>query len=497
MASIADVNSTQDSFDDLQSYLRWAGANLRGLLFVGSDPHYAIGIDGVAPGLRIACAAGTPAIARLRAEGVASLALDEVERPFSREETRAEHARSALAVVRSDRARAFERATRPGGASPLFDGLTGVVAFKASHALADACRSNGWRLIAGAPAVARRWENKIAFRDLAARLGLQQPNGGIVDPKQVSFSEISGRFGPRLIVQAAHGYAGNRTLPVEDEAGWHAATERLRVPALRVAERVAGAPITLNGCVTANGVALGFPFVQLTGLAGLTPHPLGSCGQVWTESPRWRLALDPDRCWPAAMAIGSALAADGYLGFFGVDLVVPPNASERPYVIEVNPRLVASVAAYTQLELMAGRLPLLARHLAALASPRADRAPLDAGTGPLAGAQLVVHRTAAGAGGVSIDKPQDGVHRLVRSADGTRSSATGGAQPTRVSPADLIAAACDTPLTDAVKLADAYRPDEFVALPQGPGVVATGAEALRIQLAGPAALQMDAASWQT
>jgi hypothetical protein len=85
------------------------------------------------------------------------------------------------------------------------------------------------------------------------------------------------------------------------------------------------------------------------------------------------------------------MAGHGFRGIFGVDLV--RDDSGRPHVIEVNPRLVASIAMHTQLEMSAGRLPLLARHLLAFLAPNQDEAPLEPHGEPLEGAQLIAYHT--------------------------------------------------------------------------------------------------------
>ncbi|MFN8424580.1 MAG: hypothetical protein U0470_14790 [Anaerolineae bacterium] len=75
---------------------------------------------------------------------------------------------------------------------------------------------------------------------------------------------------------------------------------------------------------------------------------------------------------------------------FGVDAV--QGADGDLYAIEVNPRLIASIALFTQLEIAAGRLPLLARHVLAHLDPDADDAPLDLHHEPLPGAQIAAQR---------------------------------------------------------------------------------------------------------
>lgn len=409
-------------FSDAAEALAWAHRALRGIAFVGPDAHYAVGLDAIVPDLTVAVADDAPSLEGLRAAGAECVVAGE-DVPDGSPGRRGE--RNALAILNDPRVQAvLERRS-----------VERVIVFKSSHALEQAARDQGRQLIAASSAVARRWENKTAFVDLGARLGLDLPPSASVELAHARYAGLAERFGPRLVVQAPHGYAGARTILVEDESSFEAARRVLRSPLARVASFVDGRPMTLNACVTARGTAVGAPFVQRTGEPAFTPYRLGSCGQLWTGPAcggseamrRADAAAEPaertggaaaevdsarsgaglgaavgtpprarDAMVEAARRIGDALAADGFAGIFGVDFVVPHSSGAAPLVIEVNPRLVASIAAYTQLELMSGRLPLLVRHIAALVVPDADRAPLDAHLDPLCGAQIVLHNVGEG-----------------------------------------------------------------------------------------------------
>lgn len=374
---------------DLPSFRHWLTEAQPRLAFAGPDPHYALGLDLLAPAVRIACAEETPACAVLRDRGVAvwtppegelGRTADALPAPGDSDPTPADDARrSALAVLEDPRAAAF-----------VGDAGVAVVAFKTSHALERMAADHGWRLLAAPAALGRRWENKVAFRELAAAAGVPQPDGLALDLADADYATLAARLGPTLVLQAAHGYAGNRTLRIASASDLRAAQASLRARRVRVAAWVEGVPMTLNACATARGIAVGAPFEQVTGLPALTPYPLGSCGQRWVDRVRGEAAMVA-----IAQRLGDALIAAGYRGFFGVDFVV--TADGAAYAIEVNPRLVASVAAYTQLELLAGRLPLLARHLVAWLEPEADCASLDAHRRPLTGGQLVLHNVTGGA----------------------------------------------------------------------------------------------------
>ena len=354
-----DVRSPAD-------FATWAAEHAPGLSYAGPDPHYGIGLESLVPTMRFACIDDAPAGRLLAEHGQRVLTLGD-----------AVSGRNTRAVLE---AAEMERFLADGNRARL-------LVFKSSHAIAERCRAMGWQLLASDARLARRWENKVAFREIAARLGLAQPPGEVVALAETRYEDLADRLGPRLVVQGPHGYAGNKTFAVEDAAGFEAAAVALRGRQARVTARLAGETWTLNACVTARGVAVGAPFRQLTGFPELTTYALGSCGQDWSATTRMGAVLAP--VLDMGRRVGEGLAAEGYLGIFGIDVLLPPGG--EAVIIEVNPRLVASIAAYTQLELAAGRLPLLARHVMALCDPSADGAPLDHHEVPLGGGQLVLH----------------------------------------------------------------------------------------------------------
>ena len=381
---------------DLTTFQRWARRALpEGLVFLGPDPHHALGFFDLAPRLAIAAADRPPALVALEAMGA---------RVWSPERLAAGGPGGAGAG--QDVGDAEEEGGRGSAglaAAPGFTAWLGslagpdsrpppVAVFKPSHRLEQLAATAGWQLLSAPAGLARRWENKVAFRERAAALGLHQPAGMVVDAA-VGFAAVADGLGSPFVLQAPHGYSGARTLLVGDAEALQVARAALRAPRLRATAWVAGRPVTLNACVTAAGVAMSAPCVQVTGEAGLTRHSLGSCGNDWSWPGLAVLDLSVYR--RTVRVLGEALADDGFRGIFGVDFVQPLDGGE-PWLIEVNPRLVASVSLHAQLELRAGRLPLAARHVMALLDPVADALPLDLHEGPLAGGQLILHNLGAG-----------------------------------------------------------------------------------------------------
>ncbi|MCB0217163.1 MAG: ATP-grasp domain-containing protein [Caldilineae bacterium] len=396
---------------DFADWARRSPALAGGLAFAGPEAEYGIGLERWLPRYGIACIDASPATAILAQRGVDLCVLDGATAaiaPERRPDAPPLPAPSSEAADTSDAADTSEDADGERGHSTLslladarfarwLDTLAGggqpnILVFKSSYQLEQQCEARGWRLLAPRAGLARRWENKVAFRSIAEGLGLPQAPGLIFDPARERYANLSDRLGRRFVVQAPHGYSGARTWLVDDDEALARALDGLRARRLRATAFVEGLPLTLTACVTAQGVAVSSPFCQVTGTANLTRHALGSCGNDWSTARG--LGLEKPRFNRIAERIGTALAEEGYRGVFGIDFVLPPSG--EPVVIEVNPRLVASIALHAQLELAEGRLPLLARHLLAHLEPEADGAPLDLHQADLEGGQVILHNLAAG-----------------------------------------------------------------------------------------------------
>ncbi len=216
------------------------------------------------------------------------------------------------------------------------------------------------------PQIARRLENKAHFQDAARARGIPVPRSvsGVAGPALLAAASHCGR----AVFQLARGYSGAATFPVQDASELAALVTRFEGHPCRVAEFIEGTPVTVTGVALEERVALGPPCLQLTGLAELTPHPLGSCGNDFSSPVPGAEAVAE-----VAQRTGEWLRELGHRGIFGVDLVVDPKG--RPWCIEVNPRLVASLPLWS-LSAPAGS-SLLDLHLAAFGLAEDTGASLD------------------------------------------------------------------------------------------------------------------------
>jgi hypothetical protein len=175
---------------------------------------------------------------------------------------------------------------------------------------------------------------------------------------------------------------------------------------LKVSAHVDGVPVTVSGCVTRQGTVVSGLSHQLVGIAELTPYWGAHCGN--------QLVADDDlpagavaRCREVCAAVGNQLAQLGFLGVFGLDLLVTPDAAVL--AIEINPRFQTVVSLIQAQERVAGLLPSLGTHVLASLLPSVPVVEVRAPCSKLS--QLVV---TADRVGVLRARIRSGVHRLVR-----------------------------------------------------------------------------------
>ncbi|MDF1664983.1 MAG: ATP-grasp domain-containing protein [Planctomycetota bacterium] len=330
---------------------KWGGS----LVFLALDPFMALPFIDLLPRSQALVIAWdeSQAVKQLEAFGVEVLVLGQ----------ELEGKRSTARLFDHSRARAAinHRARR---------GSVGILAFKPDARLEKAVASLGFdrdrvKLLAADVSVARRFENKLKFPELVKDFDIPVPSYQILKPScGPDFVEIAEGFGLPFVAQSGSGFSGAGTHLVHDLQSWSDAVGSRAEKPLKVSRFLNGMSLTLNGCVLGRDYdpVVGAVMEQLTGWDELTPYPLGSCGNVWGAPgcPVETRAAATN----AAMNVGRALKEHGFIGHFGVDLVVKDDGGVA--VIECNPRFTATLPVDTLNSEMRGEVPLF--HLHVLAS---------------------------------------------------------------------------------------------------------------------------------
>ncbi|RMH71958.1 MAG: ATP-grasp domain-containing protein [Gemmatimonadetes bacterium] len=236
-----------------------------------------------------------------------------------------------------------------------------LIYFKPTAQIEQVVTQNQWHSLMPPAKSSLPLENKLRFFEVAKQLDLPVPGYRIIKLNdRPRFQECLLDTGLPVILQMGFSFAGNGTFFIQSEADFARIQEQIKGKTVRISRYIEGLKLTINACVTRFGTVCSAPFYQITGVPELTANPLGSCGNDWRSTPLPPSSID--EMVRITQNMGNYLATLGYKGIFGLDFVVDSIANQ-PYLIEINPRLVASIAFYTQLQVIDDDIPMLALHL--------------------------------------------------------------------------------------------------------------------------------------
>jgi D-alanine-D-alanine ligase-like ATP-grasp enzyme len=225
------------------------------------------------------------------------------------------------------------------------------------------CDELGYDLILPAAELREHLDSKLVTTRLGNEVGAASvPNVLITvrEYQELLEAATDSGLGSDLVVQTAYGDSGKTTFFIDDETGWKRHQRDIVGNEIKVMKRINNRPVAVEAVITHNGTIVGPVRSELTGHAQLTPYRGGWCGnemfpEVLTEDLRRRAGDLVGR-------LGNRLGAEGYRGFFEVDVLVDTDTDEV-YLGELNPR-ISGASAITNVTAGAyADIPLFAFHL--------------------------------------------------------------------------------------------------------------------------------------
>lgn len=268
----------------------------------------------------------------------------------------------SVATPWSHRLNGFIREALPGirAACPGWVGVVASSHDEDTHALTEAA---GATFCAPVAAVVDRVENKCAILDVLTEAEVPTAALGIAALR--SWADAAPwleRAGGRMVIQAEFGHSGQTTWFVGSREDYEAHAERIAaLPRVRISRFIRRQSLTMDACATRQGTAVGPLLFEFAGIPALTPFPGGWCGNYVDQdifSPELRRAA-----FEIVRRIGEGLAARGYLGCFGVDLMRVVETGEL-FVTEVNGRFTGASPMANYVTSASAGAPLIKHHLA-------------------------------------------------------------------------------------------------------------------------------------
>ena len=233
-----------------------------------------------------------------------------------------------------------------------------IIPFKPSAKIENLCQKNHWLLAANPAKTNRLLEDKIKFFELCSQNNLPLVPAFIAPFNFDSFQKAQQSFGQDIVIQTHFGWAGNST---HQFSNYDDAKNIIPLNTLtKFSPLLTNSYSLLNNCCqTKFGLIQSPPALQYTGLPKLTINPLATVGRQW---PSMAPAEINEKIKSITADFSEKILKPlNYRGFFGLDFIVQNN---QVYLLECNPRLTASFAFYTQIELKNNLTPLFYFHLA-------------------------------------------------------------------------------------------------------------------------------------
>ncbi len=263
-----------------------------------------------------------------------------------------------------------------------------VVVFRPDFKTGSLLEALGCQMVSAEPRVARRLENKKAFRELSSAAGLPvvRTEERAWPSSRDEVERLVKGMGGNLVIQTARGHAGRRTwLWTEEQPA--TLPDWLTGRQVLISPLVDGGTWTTNAVVHSEGVAVGWPMRQITGEPRLSALPLASCGVGFNPPGSDELVEELQRL---AQSVGELARREGFVGYFGIDAIGYAGCLQ---LIEMNARLTATLTVGSLAELAVGEMPLTIAHvLACLGVPVPDES-ADTRGQVSSGGHLVVRQT--------------------------------------------------------------------------------------------------------
>ena len=206
------------------------------------------------------------------------------------------------------------------------------------------------RILANPVEIKTRFDDKVSFRRQAVEAGLSVPPGDVATLGDLGDKEFA-EFGPAMIISERIGSSGNQTHLIESTE----ALERMRRELIEkwgpdapviVTAFLDGPALGAAGVICSGKPWMSQPSVMFTGIPGCSMHRFDYAGSDYAA---YRLVSEDSRrkIQEATLKIGDWIAEAGYRGIYGVDFIV---CNDKPYAIELNPRVLGTTQLMTELE---------------------------------------------------------------------------------------------------------------------------------------------------
>ena len=268
--------------------------------------------------------------------------------------------------------------------SPLNKGgRGGLLVFKNTLQIEKTCAENGWKLLNPPAKISNAVEEKISQIAWLGPLKKYLPKYQVLKCKNIKIANnyflrsedaceseaslipqrvknnylLSKKqeknnyqiFSKPFILQFNRSHTGSGTMLIENEKQLIELQKTFPEREVRIAEYIPGPLFTNNNIVTKNNILLGNINYQITGLKPFTDLPFSTIGNDWALPHKILNQKQITQYKKIATEVGKRLQKAGWLGLFGIDVVVN-EMTGKLYLLEINCRQPASTTYESQLQ---------------------------------------------------------------------------------------------------------------------------------------------------
>ena len=197
-----------------------------------------------------------------------------------------------------------------------------ILVFQNTSRIEELCSEKKWRLLNPPAALSKKIEEKISQYEWLGDLRKYLPPTEIKKISEVRFE------GKPIVVQFNHAHTGLGTKIIFDEKTLSELSSRFPDRPARVAAYIDGPVFTLNAVVAKNAVSCGNISYQITGLPDFTDNPFSTIGNDWKLPNAILSEKERGRIGEIARAVGARMQSAGWLGLFGIDVILDEKSRE-------------------------------------------------------------------------------------------------------------------------------------------------------------------------
>ena len=236
-----------------------------------------------------------------------------------------------------------------------------IITFKPSPMIQKICDENSFKYMGNDWKLNRKLEDKIEFVGITKKLKVPNAESKIIKVAENNFSEYILKLKKReeFIAQLPRGFSGNSTFPIKNKKDLNDIINKYYGRKIKLSKYLKGETWTINACVGKTGLLISKPIFQITGLTAYNKNKFGTCGNDYAYGKKLN-AKDNKKIFSYTKKIGDYLKNLEYKGIFGLDFIV---SNDEVNLIEINPRLVASIPVFTKLQIQNKERSFLLSHI--------------------------------------------------------------------------------------------------------------------------------------